>query len=65
LPRNKYVEVRPDKPATNEEATRPEFKMCKYTTEAIISEGIDKGEIRKVCTEQTCPVHHPKPFRFG
>ena len=61
LPRNKYVEVRPDKPTSKEEATRPEFKTCKFTTEAIVSEGIDKGEIRKVCTEPTCPVHHPKP----
>jgi ParB family transcriptional regulator, chromosome partitioning protein len=60
LPRNKYVEVRPDKPTSKEEATRPEFKTCKFTTEAIVSEGIDKGEIRKVCTEPTCPVHHPK-----
>jgi ParB family chromosome partitioning protein len=60
LPRNKYVEVRPDKP-TKEEATRPEFKTCKFTTEAIVSEGIDKGELRKVCTEPTCPMHHPKP----
>ena len=24
------------------------------------SGGIDKGELRKVCTEPTCPVHHPK-----
>jgi ParB family chromosome partitioning protein len=23
-------------------------------------DGIDKGELRKVCTEPTCPVHHPK-----
>ncbi|QHN04735.1 ParB/RepB/Spo0J family partition protein [Granulicella sp. WH15] len=60
LPRNQYVEVRPEKPATKEEATRPEFKTCKYTTEAIVSEGIDKGQLRKVCTEPTCPVHHPK-----
>ena len=29
-------------------------------SEAIISEGIDKGELRKVCVEPTCPVHHPK-----
>jgi ParB family chromosome partitioning protein len=60
LPRNKYVEVRPDKPTSKEEATRPEFKTCKFTNEAIVSEGIDKGELRKVCTEPTCPVHHPK-----
>jgi ParB family transcriptional regulator, chromosome partitioning protein len=60
LPRNKYTEIRPEKPATKEEATRPEFKTCKFTTEAIVSEGIDKGELRKVCTEVNCPVHHPK-----
>jgi ParB family chromosome partitioning protein len=60
LPRNKYTEIRPEKPTTKEEATRPEFKTCKYTTEAIVSEGIDKGELRKVCTEVDCPVHHPK-----
>src|SRR3984957_17942938 len=60
LPRNKYTEIRPEKPTTKEEATRPEFKTCQYTTEAIVSEGIDKGELRKVCTEANCPVHHPK-----
>ena len=61
LPRNKYIEIRTETPATKEEAARPEFKTCKYTTEAIVSEGVDKGELRKVCTEPTCPVHHSKP----
>jgi ParB family chromosome partitioning protein len=60
LPRNKYTEVRTDKPTTKEEAARPEFKHCKFTTEAIVSDGVDKGELRKVCTEPTCPGHHPK-----
>jgi len=60
LPRNKYVEIRAEKPKDKEEATRPLFKTCKYTTEAIVADGIDKGELRKVCTEPTCPVHHPK-----
>jgi ParB family chromosome partitioning protein len=60
LPRNKYTEIRPQKPASKEEAVRPEFKTCKYTTEAIVSDGIDKGELRKVCTQADCPVHHPK-----
>src|SRR5664280_1741076 len=32
LPRNKYVEIRQEKHKTKEEATRPEFKTCKYTT---------------------------------
>jgi len=60
IPRNKYVEVRQEKPRTKEEATRPEFKTCKYTTEAIVSEGSEKGELRKVCTQADCPVHHAK-----
>jgi ParB family chromosome partitioning protein len=60
LPRNKYVAIRSEKPKTKEEAARPEFKRCKYTTVAIVADGIDKGEFRKVCTEPTCPVHHTK-----
>jgi ParB family chromosome partitioning protein len=60
IPRNKYVEIREEKPDTPEKAKWPEFKMCKYTTEAIVADGIDKGEMRKVCTEPTCPVHRPK-----
>ena len=58
--RSKYVEIRPDKPDTPEKAKWPEFKTCKFTTEAIVADGIDKGEVRKVCTEHTCTVHHPK-----
>jgi ParB family chromosome partitioning protein len=60
LPRNKYVEIRTEKPSTKEEATRPEFETCKHTTEAIVSDGIDKGELRKVCTDPNCPMHHPQ-----
>ena len=60
IPRNKYVEIREEKPDTPEKAKWPELKTCKYTTEAIVSDGIEKGELRKVCTELTCPVHHPK-----
>ena len=58
--RSKYVEIRSDKPDTPEKAKWPEFKTCKYTTEAIVSDGIDKGEMRRVCTQADCPVHHPK-----
>jgi len=60
LPRNRYVEVRQEKPKTKEEATRPEFKTCKYTTEAIVSEGSERGESRTVCAQADCPVHHAK-----
>jgi ParB family chromosome partitioning protein len=43
-----------------EEAKRPEFKECKFATDAIITEGEDVGTIHKVCANPTCPVHHPK-----
>jgi ParB family chromosome partitioning protein len=58
--RSKYVEIRPEKPDSPEKAKWPEFKTCKYTTEAIVADGLDKGEVRKVCTQPDCPVHHPK-----
>ena len=34
--------------------------MCKFTTEAIITEGSDVGTLHKVCANPACPVHHPK-----
>ena len=61
LPRNKYTAIRDDKPKSNDEAKRPEFKVCKFTTEAIITEGSDVGTLHKVCAYPSCPVHHPKP----
>jgi ParB family chromosome partitioning protein len=36
------------------------MRSCKFTTEAIITEGNDVGTIHKVCTNLTCPVHRPK-----
>ena len=60
LPRNKYTAIRDDRPKDKEEAKRPEFKECKFTTEAIITEGEDVGTIHKVCANPSCPVHHPK-----
>jgi ParB family chromosome partitioning protein len=60
LPRNKYTAIRNDKPKSNDEAKRPDFKVCKFTTDAIITEGPDVGTIHKVCANQSCPVHHPK-----
>jgi ParB family chromosome partitioning protein len=59
IPRNKYTEIRADKPSSKEEAKRPEFKTCKFASEAIITEGNEKGEPRKVCSNPTCAVHHP------
>jgi ParB family chromosome partitioning protein len=60
LPRNKYTAIRDDKPKSNDEAKRPEFKVCKFTTDAIVTEGSDVGTIHKVCANPTCSVHHPK-----
>ena len=38
LPRNKYTAIRPlpnsDKPKSKEDAQRPEFKLCKFATDA-------------------------------
>jgi ParB family chromosome partitioning protein len=60
LPRNKYTAIRDDKPKSNDEAKRPEFKMCKFTTDAIVTEGSEIGTLHKVCPNPACPVHHPK-----
>jgi ParB family transcriptional regulator, chromosome partitioning protein len=60
LPRNQYTAIRNEKPKTKEEAKRPEFKVCKYTSDAIITEGSDVGTVHKVCANLACPVHHPK-----
>jgi ParB family transcriptional regulator, chromosome partitioning protein len=60
LPRNKYTVIRDDRPESKEEGKRPEFKECKFTTEAIITEGTDVGTVHKVCANPSCPVHHPK-----
>jgi len=61
LPRNKYVAIREDKPEDKARAQWPEYKTCKFVTEAIVTEGHGQGTIQKVCTNADCPVHHPKP----
>jgi ParB family chromosome partitioning protein len=63
IPRNKYVEIREDKPRRKGQADAPEFRTCRYMAEAIVTEGSEKGEIRKVCANPECPVHHPKKQR--
>jgi len=60
LPRNKYTAIRDDKPKSNDEAKRPEFKVCKFATDAIVTEGSEIGTVHKVCANPVCPVHHPK-----
>jgi ParB family chromosome partitioning protein len=60
IPRNQYVEIRAEKPTNQKQADWPEYKTCKFTTEAIVTEGSDKGEIRRICSNADCPIHHPK-----
>jgi ParB family chromosome partitioning protein len=60
LPRNQYVAIQEEKPKDKEQAQRPEYKTCKFTTEAIIAEGAGKGTTHKVCANPECPIHHPK-----
>jgi ParB family chromosome partitioning protein len=60
IARNRYVEIRQEKPKNKYQQDAPEFKACKYTTEAIVADGTDKGEIRKVCANPDCPDHHPR-----
>jgi ParB family chromosome partitioning protein len=63
LPRNKYTAIRDDKPQKKEDAQRPEFKVCRFTTDAIITEGSDIGTIHKVCANPDCPIHHARKER--
>jgi ParB family chromosome partitioning protein len=60
LPRSQYVAIQEEKPKDKDEAKRPQFKTCKFTTEAIIADGQGKGEIHKVCANPDCPIHHQK-----
>jgi ParB family chromosome partitioning protein len=63
VPRNQYVEIRQEKPKNKYQQDAPEYKTCKFVTEAIVADGSEKGELRKVCASPDCPVHHPKKQR--
>jgi len=60
LPRNKYLEIRTEKPTNEKQRDWPEYKTCKFTTEAIVTEGTEKGEIRTICANPECPIHHAR-----
>jgi ParB family transcriptional regulator, chromosome partitioning protein len=60
VPRGKYVAIASEKPKDKEQAQRPQYKTCQFTTEAIIADGDGKGEVHKVCANPACPIHHPK-----
>jgi ParB family transcriptional regulator, chromosome partitioning protein len=60
VPRGKYVAIASEKPKDKEQAQRPQYKTCKFATEAIIADGEGKGEVHKVCANPACPIHHSK-----
>ena len=60
VPRNRYVEIRQEEPTKKEQASWPEYKTCKFTAEAIVTEGSEKGEIRRVCANPECSIHHAR-----
>jgi ParB family chromosome partitioning protein len=63
VPRYKYVEIRNEKPVNPKQRDWPEYKTCKFTTEAIVTEGSEKGELRRVCSNPDCPIHHARKQR--
>jgi ParB family chromosome partitioning protein len=65
LPRNKYTAIRNDKPQKKEDAQRPEFKVCKYAADAIVTEGSNIGTIHKVCANPECLIHHARKQRLA
>ena len=60
IPRNQYIEIKQEKPQNKKQRDWPEYKTCKSTTEAIVTEGTEKGELRKICADPNCSIHHPK-----
>jgi ParB family chromosome partitioning protein len=60
IPRNKYVEIHSEKPTNPKQRDWPEYKTCKFTTEAIVTEGNEKGMLTKVCANPDCPIHHAR-----
>jgi ParB family chromosome partitioning protein len=63
LPRNRYIEIKPQDPNAKKQRDWPEYQTCKSMTEAIVTEGTEKGEVRKICADPECPVHRPKKQR--
>jgi ParB family chromosome partitioning protein len=63
VPRNKYVEVHTEKPTNPKQRDWPEYKTCKFTTEAIVTEGSEKGEKKRICANLDCPIHHARKQR--
>jgi len=61
LGRNHYVELEIKKPKPNGAGTKlpANQKACDKMTEAIVMDGGKRGQVVKVCADQTCRTHHP------
>ena len=59
-PTNKCSAIWDDGPKSKEDDKRPGFKECKFTAEAIATDGSGVGTFQEVCANSSCPVHHPK-----
>jgi ParB family transcriptional regulator, chromosome partitioning protein len=60
LGRNRYVELQIKKSKANGSATKqpPIQKPCERMTDAIVTDGGNRGQIVKVCPDPNCRVHH-------
>jgi len=63
IPRNKYVEIQEERPVTPKKAKWAEFRTCKYTTEAIVSDGIDRANWGKFAQSQPARSTIPRSRR--
>lgn len=62
LGRSRYVELELKKPKTQAGNVKlsPSQKPCEKMTDAIVTEGGNRGHIVKVCADLSCRVHHTK-----
>jgi ParB family chromosome partitioning protein len=56
IPRRNYVEVLTRKPRKGKEAL-PEHRLCDHLKPAIYADGMEKGQLVKVCADRSCKVH--------
>jgi ParB family transcriptional regulator, chromosome partitioning protein len=62
LGRSRYVELELKKPKPQSASIKliPSQKPCEKMTDAIVTEGGNRGHIIKVCADPSCRVHHAK-----
>jgi ParB family chromosome partitioning protein len=58
LPRSRYIALHLSK-SKGKQPLSPNEKPCKHMADAIVVEGLERGQTTKVCTEPSCIVHLP------